>query len=76
VAAVDTVAAVDAVAATMKSTCCKHMFQVFQIFQRYVVIVLYERCKSRSEDVAHVSYIVSVLEACCKCFKGTFKCFI
>ena len=28
--------------------CCKNMFQVFQMFHRYVASVLYGRCKSRS----------------------------
>jgi hypothetical protein len=32
-----------------ESVCCKRMFQVFQMFQRYVASVLYGCCKSRSE---------------------------
>jgi hypothetical protein len=31
-----------------ESACCKSMFHVFQLFQRYVVNVLYRCCKSRS----------------------------
>jgi hypothetical protein len=30
-----------------ENACCKRMFQVFQMFQRYVAIVSYECCKSR-----------------------------
>jgi hypothetical protein len=30
-----------------KSACCKHMFQVFNMLQRYVSSVSYECCKSR-----------------------------
>jgi hypothetical protein len=31
-----------------ESACCKNVFEVFQTFQRYVAIVLFECCKSRS----------------------------
>jgi hypothetical protein len=41
--------------------CCKYMFQVFQTFQRYIPIVSYGCCKSRSGDV---EYVASVLETC------------
>jgi hypothetical protein len=49
------------------------MFQVFQSFQRYVVVVSYGYCKSRSGDVA---YIASVSEACCKRLFKTFHLFL
>jgi hypothetical protein len=32
-----------------KSACCKRMFQVFRMFQKYVAIVSYGCCKSRSQ---------------------------
>jgi hypothetical protein len=39
-----------------ESACCKRMFQVFQMFQRYVASISYGCCKSRSR--------------CCICFNG------
>jgi hypothetical protein len=51
------------------------MFQVFQSFQRYVIVVSYGCWKSRSVDVTHVAYVVSVLEACCKCLFKIFHLF-
>jgi hypothetical protein len=55
-----------------KSSCCKRMFQLFQIFQRYVASISYECCKSRSGCCT--CYI------CCKCFRWILqvycsKCF-
>jgi hypothetical protein len=32
----------------VKNACCKHMFQVFQMFQRYVTSISCGCCKSRS----------------------------
>jgi hypothetical protein len=63
----------------LKSICCKHMFQVFQIFQRYIAIVSYEYCKSRSGYyTCCISYklmlqvsiqnILSTSDLCCKYF--------
>jgi hypothetical protein len=43
-----------------ETACCKHLFQVFQIFQRYVASVLYQCSKSRSGR--------------CTCCNGVFKC--
>jgi hypothetical protein len=40
----------------LRLTCCKRMFKVFQIFQKYVASVSYGCCKSRSE--------------CCICWNG------
>jgi hypothetical protein len=51
------------------------MFKVFKSFQRYIAVVSYGCCKSRSEDVAHVVYVASVSEACCKCLFKMFICF-
>jgi hypothetical protein len=31
-----------------ESTCCNYIFQVFQVFQRYIASVSYRCCKSRS----------------------------
>ena len=55
-----------------ESACCKHMFQVFHMFQKYVASVSYGCCKSGSGycicykcfylDVLYVSHI------CYKCF--------
>jgi hypothetical protein len=38
---------------------------VFQVFQRHVVSASYGCCKVNS-DVAHVAYITSVSDECCK----------
>jgi hypothetical protein len=51
------------------------MFQVFQSFQRYIAIVSYACCKSRSGDDANVAYVVSVSKACCKRFFKMFHLF-
>jgi hypothetical protein len=61
------------------SLCCKYMFQVFQSFQRYVAVVLYGYCKSRSGTLymlqvfrdmlqEFIQNISSVPDVCCKCF--------
>jgi hypothetical protein len=79
------VAAVEAMAVAMCNLSkemlrLKRMFQVFQIFQRYVVIVSYRCCKSILEDVAKIyrrmlhmlqvfqRHVFSALEVCSKCF--------
>jgi len=54
------------------SLCCKCMFQVFQAFQRYVAIISYGCCKSRSRMFAHVA---SVLETYCNCLFKMFHLF-
>jgi hypothetical protein len=43
--------------------CCIYMFQLFQM---YVVINSIFMLQKRSRDVAHVAYIASVSDACCK----------
>ena len=48
-----------------ESACCKRMFQVFQIFQKYVASVSYGCCKSR------LGYCI-----CCKCFRGILQAFV
>jgi hypothetical protein len=48
--------------------CCRCMFQVFQLFQRYVAVVSYGYCKSRSGML----YILQ----CCKCFRGMLQVFV
>jgi hypothetical protein len=45
-----------------ESACCKHMFQLFQLFQRYVASASYGCCKSRS--------------GCCTCCKSMFQMFL
>jgi hypothetical protein len=45
-----------------ENTCCKRMFQVFQMFQSYVASVSYGCCKSRSK------YVAMVVHICYKCF--------
>ena len=62
-----------------ESTCCKLMFQVFQMFQRYVASVLYRCCKNRPGCCTccngythmfqvYVLNVLSVSDVCCKCF--------
>jgi hypothetical protein len=59
-----------------ENTCCKRMFQVFQMFRSYVASVSYRCCKSRSK------YVAMVVHICCKCFirmlhmfAMVFRCF-
>jgi hypothetical protein len=62
----------------VKNACCKHMFQVFKMFHRYVASVSYECCKSRCD----VAYVAMVVHICCKfllsmfhlCFYACCKC--
>jgi hypothetical protein len=46
----------------VKNACCKPMFQVFHMYQRYVAIVSYGCCKSRSR----CTYVAMVVQLCCK----------
>jgi hypothetical protein len=55
---------------------CKCIFQVFQSFQRYVAVVSDGCNKSRSGDVAHVVYVASVLEVCCRRLFNIFHLFL
>jgi hypothetical protein len=48
-----------------ESTCCNNMFQVFQIFHRYVVSVVYRCCKSRSRCYT-----------CCNDYKRMFQVYV
>jgi hypothetical protein len=72
-----------------ENTCCKSMFHVFQVFHRYIAIVSYGCCKSRSRccicgngctrmlqwSVFNVSSMFS--NVCCKCvLSGCCICFI
>ena len=61
-----------------ESACCKRMFQVFQMFQRYVSSVSYGCCKSRSGYhiccngctrmlQAYVPNVSSIFRRCCNC---------
>jgi hypothetical protein len=71
-----------------ENTCCKSMFHVFQVFHRYLAIVSYGCCKSRSRcciygngctcmlqrSVFNVSSMF--LNVCCKCvLSGCCICF-
>jgi hypothetical protein len=60
-----------------ETTCCTRMFQVFQVFYRYITSVLYRCCKSRSECYTYCNAIyvyfmcmfqMSVSDLCYKCF--------
>jgi hypothetical protein len=57
-----------------KNTCCKRMFQVFQMFQRYVASVSDEYCKSRSGCFIccnpNISFVFSNV-----CLSGCYICF-
>jgi hypothetical protein len=55
----------------VENTCCKYMFQLFQMFQRYIASVLYGYCKVHP-DVAHVAMTTYV---CCKSLFKMFICF-
>jgi hypothetical protein len=68
-----------------ESACCKRMFQMFQTFLRYVAIVLYRWCKSRS-GMLHmlcmlqvfqrfVQNVLSVLDERCKFWSRCCICF-
>jgi hypothetical protein len=46
-----------------RSACCKHMFQVFQIFQRYVASVSDGCCKSRSGCCTCCNVYIGMLQA-------------
>jgi hypothetical protein len=54
-----------------------HMFAYvcFQVFRMYILFVSYGCCKSRSGDVAHVSYVTIVSEAYCKHMLRVFQMF-
>jgi hypothetical protein len=63
--------------------CRKLMFQVFQMFWRYVANVLYLCCKSRlgcytcCNGVSRVCLnISSVSDICCKCFIFAYTCML
>jgi hypothetical protein len=63
----------------VESVCCKCMFEVFQMFQRYVASVSYGCCKSRSEcciycKVFHM-YVASVYSKCFICFRCILQVF-
>ena len=47
-----------------ESAFCKHIFQVFQMFHRYVASVLYRCCKSIYRDIAHVAMAIHVCFNC------------
>jgi hypothetical protein len=58
-----------------ETTCCKHLFQVFQLFQRYVASVLYRYCKA-DWDVVHVAMMFSsVSPKCFICFRRILQVF-
>jgi hypothetical protein len=47
----------------VKTACCKIIFQVFQMFQRYVGSVVYRCCKG-DRDVAHVVMAIYIYFKC------------
>jgi hypothetical protein len=51
-----------------QSACCKHMFQVFQMFQRYVASVLYWCCKNRSGCCICCNGYTRMLKCILNCF--------
>ena len=57
----------------VKKGCCKHIFQVFQMFHRYAASVSYGCCKSRSGCCIWLyTYVASFCSQCFICFFHTY----
>jgi hypothetical protein len=55
-----------------ENTCCKSMFQVFQLFYMHVASVLCGYCKSR----LGLAYVAMVVHICCKLLFSMFQLFL